>query len=209
MREASDWLDDEDPRRLSRRVERVLTLLRDRSGGACDGCEATLCGHAVLFSLVLGHEDAPRCLSCLAEEAGREPRALRDDLALHLRSRECLVQGWRFANLAEGVPPEGLPRCHWSPDASAVAAPAGSRPAPASTDPAVPEAADTWDAGDIGCGDLVLALRKRVLALEAGDVLHLRATDPGAPEDIPAWCRLTGHRLVAGRHPDYFIERKG
>jgi tRNA 2-thiouridine synthesizing protein A len=65
-----------------------------------------------------------------------------------------------------------------------------------------------WDAGDLGCGDLVLALRGRLQALEPGQVLKLTALDPGARADIPAWCRLTGHTLVGEHHPVYLIRRK-
>lgn len=65
-----------------------------------------------------------------------------------------------------------------------------------------------WDAGDMGCGDLVLELRARVEALVAGRVLRLTARDPGARADIPAWCRMTGHALVSAQHPIYLIRRK-
>lgn len=67
---------------------------------------------------------------------------------------------------------------------------------------------DRWDAGAIGCGELVVALRERMRALAPGRVLHLTATDPGAPEDLPAWCRMTGHVLARAEHPDYWIRRK-
>lgn len=67
---------------------------------------------------------------------------------------------------------------------------------------------DSWDAGDMGCGELIVLLRKRVRALIPGGVLHLTARDPGAVEDIPAWCRLTGHFLRNAEHPFYDIERK-
>jgi tRNA 2-thiouridine synthesizing protein A len=60
----------------------------------------------------------------------------------------------------------------------------------------------------MGCGDLVLELRGRVEALVAGRVLRLTARDPGAPADIPAWCRMTGHALVSAQHPIYLIRRK-
>lgn len=66
----------------------------------------------------------------------------------------------------------------------------------------------TWDAGDLGCGDLLLQLRFRIETLEPGRVLRLVALDPGAPADLPAWCRLTGHALVAAEHPVYFIRRR-
>ena len=65
-----------------------------------------------------------------------------------------------------------------------------------------------WDAGDMGCGDLVLELRARVEVLGPGRVLRLTARDPGAPADIPAWCRMTGHALVSAQHPIYLIRRK-
>ena len=65
-----------------------------------------------------------------------------------------------------------------------------------------------WDAGDMGCGDLVLELRGRVEVLSPGRLLRLTARDPGAPVDIPAWCRMTGHALVSAQHPIYLIRRK-
>ena len=65
-----------------------------------------------------------------------------------------------------------------------------------------------WDAGDLGCGDLVLELRARIEPLASGRVLKLTARDPGAPADIPAWCRMTGHALVSEQHPIYLIRRK-
>ncbi len=29
-----------------------------------------------------------------------------------------------------------------------------------------------------------------------GDILKVACTDPGALNDIPAWCRINGHRVV-------------
>jgi tRNA 2-thiouridine synthesizing protein A len=72
-----------------------------------------------------------------------------------------------------------------------------------------PRTADAqWDAGDLGCGDLVLELRLRMEAMRPGQLLRLTATDPGARADIPAWCRMTGHTLVTEEHPVYQIRRK-
>jgi tRNA 2-thiouridine synthesizing protein A len=65
-----------------------------------------------------------------------------------------------------------------------------------------------WDAGDMGCGDLVLELRLRLQALRPGQLFKLSARDPGAPQDLPAWCRLTGHTLRRAEHPTYWIQRK-
>lgn len=66
--------------------------------------------------------------------------------------------------------------------------------------------ADEWDAGDMGCGEVIILLRSRMRKLEPGDVLKLTTRDLGAPEDLPAWCRLTGRRLVRADHPDYWIQ---
>jgi tRNA 2-thiouridine synthesizing protein A len=67
---------------------------------------------------------------------------------------------------------------------------------------------EEWDAGDLGCGELVLELRTRLDRMRQGDVLRLVARDPGAPADLPAWCRLTGHTLLSADHPLYHVRRK-
>jgi tRNA 2-thiouridine synthesizing protein A len=76
------------------------------------------------------------------------------------------------------------------------------------TDASSPPPSAAWDAGDLGCGELVLELRMRLGAMRPGQVLRLIARDPGAPADLPAWCRMTGHALVSAEHPVYLIRRK-
>jgi tRNA 2-thiouridine synthesizing protein A len=68
---------------------------------------------------------------------------------------------------------------------------------------------EDWDAGDLGCGDLVIRLRFRLKAMQPGQVIRVRATDTGAREDLPAWCRMTGETLLA-HDPEqhlYYIQR--
>lgn len=65
-----------------------------------------------------------------------------------------------------------------------------------------------WNAFETGCGELVLELRFRMLALLPRQRMRLVAHDPGAIEDLPAWCRMTGHKLVYADHPLYLIERR-
>ena len=65
-----------------------------------------------------------------------------------------------------------------------------------------------FDAGDMGCGDLVLQLMVRMKIMAPGQVLRVVALDPGAPADIPAWCRMTGHTLLEQRPPEYFLRRR-
>jgi tRNA 2-thiouridine synthesizing protein A len=67
---------------------------------------------------------------------------------------------------------------------------------------------EEWDAGDMGCGELVMHLRLRLKPMQPGQLFKLIARDPGAREDLPAWCRLTGHRLVYADHPVYVFARR-
>ena len=80
-------------------------------------------------------------------------------------------------------------------------------PGPSADHAGIP-ATEEWDAGDLGCGELVLELRTRLDRMLPGDVLRLVARDPGAPADLPAWCRLTGHTLLSADHPLYHVRRK-
>ena len=75
-------------------------------------------------------------------------------------------------------------------------------------EPDIPAPADEWDAGHMGCGEVIILLRLRMRKLNPGDVLKLTSLDLGAPEDLPAWCRLTGRRLLRAEHPHYWIEAK-
>jgi len=61
---------------------------------------------------------------------------------------------------------------------------------------AIPAHDQEWNAGDLACGELVLELRRRVRAAP-GQVFKIIALDPGAPADLPAWCAMTGHQLIA------------
>lgn len=65
-----------------------------------------------------------------------------------------------------------------------------------------------WDAGTLGCGDLVMALRGKVREVAPGEVLEVVARDAGAAEDVPSWCRLTGNPLLEAAPPVYRIRRK-
>ena len=66
-----------------------------------------------------------------------------------------------------------------------------------------------WDAGQLGCGGLIVGLRRALAPLQAGDLLELLAHDAGASLDVPAWCRVTGHELVQATHPRYIIQKRG
>ena len=64
-----------------------------------------------------------------------------------------------------------------------------------------------FDGGDTGCGELLLDLLLFMKKQPSGAIVQVRALDPGAPLEIPAWCRLTRHALLASEHPIYKIQK--
>ena len=46
------------------------------------------------------------------------------------------------------------------------------------------------------CPMPVVKAAKAIKELQVGQVLKMIATDPGAPPDMAAWCRQTGHAMV-------------
>lgn len=46
------------------------------------------------------------------------------------------------------------------------------------------------------CPMPVIRTQDRVQSLKPGDMLKVICTDPGALHDIPAWCRMNGHRVL-------------
>jgi len=54
----------------------------------------------------------------------------------------------------------------------------------------------TLDARGLLCPLPVIRTQDKIRTLNAGDVLEIVATDPGVLHDIPAWCRVHGHRLL-------------
>jgi tRNA 2-thiouridine synthesizing protein A len=65
-----------------------------------------------------------------------------------------------------------------------------------------------WDAGELGCSRLIFELRNQLEKIPPGETLELVARDDGARSDLPAWCRMTGHELIAQDHPVYVIRRR-
>lgn len=53
------------------------------------------------------------------------------------------------------------------------------------------------DAGDMGCGELLMLLNRTMRSMPKGDMLELLSKDTGSVEDIPAWCQMRGHQLLA------------
>ncbi|MFE7312290.1 sulfurtransferase TusA family protein [Streptomyces sp. NPDC057555] len=54
----------------------------------------------------------------------------------------------------------------------------------------------TVDGTGLLCVTLLLRLRREIADAAPGTVVHLIATDPAAPLDLPAWCHMTGHHYL-------------
>lgn len=52
------------------------------------------------------------------------------------------------------------------------------------------------------CPMPVIKAQNKIAELEPGDVLEVTCTDPGALNDIPAWCRINGHTVIETHERD-------
>lgn len=52
------------------------------------------------------------------------------------------------------------------------------------------------DARRLLCPMPVIRTQDKVKDLKQGDILEVASTDPGAINDIPAWCRINGHEVL-------------
>lgn len=55
------------------------------------------------------------------------------------------------------------------------------------------------DARNLLCPLPVIRVQEKVKTLSSGDVLEVLCTDPGTMNDIPAWCRINGHKVIDTR----------
>ena len=54
----------------------------------------------------------------------------------------------------------------------------------------------TLDARRLLCPMPVIRVQQKFAELAPGDILEVHCTDPGTTSDIPAWCRINGHRVL-------------
>jgi tRNA 2-thiouridine synthesizing protein A len=62
--------------------------------------------------------------------------------------------------------------------------------------------ATTLDVQGLQCPLPVLRANRALRSLVPGEELHVLATDPAAPADFDAFCRTTGHSLIASEETD-------
>lgn len=69
----------------------------------------------------------------------------------------------------------------------------------------------TLDASGLTCPMPLLQAKQALHGLSAGQRLHVIATDPGSARDIPAFCKLAGHPLLASEEGEqcwhFWIEK--
>jgi len=58
------------------------------------------------------------------------------------------------------------------------------------------------DVTNLLCPMPVIRTQEKVTTMTEGEKLEIVCTDPGALHDIPAWCRINGHRLVSTEERD-------
>lgn len=190
----------------------MATLTPETRGSSvytCRQCGGPLCGRQRVIGDILGSPQ--HCLACLSSDLGAPPSQIAQLAGGYLARRECHRRRWRRA------PPcdlDGQAPCCPSRLEASDPPPSWFRPELFQPRPedSLPEPAATVDAEQAGCGDLMVLLMRSIRKIGPGGILELIARDPGAAADVPSWCRLTGHELLAGpagpEHDTYFIRRK-
>jgi TusA-related sulfurtransferase len=67
---------------------------------------------------------------------------------------------------------------------------------------------DEFDGGEETCGRVIVNLYLYTRDQEPGRRLLVISRDPGAPVELPAWCRMTKNELSEMHHPYYLITLK-
>ncbi len=68
------------------------------------------------------------------------------------------------------------------------------------------------DASGLNCPLPILRAKKALNGMDAGQVLHIISTDPGAVKDFEAFAKQTGNELTESREESgkfYFLVKKG
>lgn len=67
---------------------------------------------------------------------------------------------------------------------------------------------DEFDGGDETCGRVIVNLHLYIRDQDPGRKILVISRDPGAPVELPAWCRMTRNQLLEQQHPYYLIVLK-
>ena len=69
-----------------------------------------------------------------------------------------------------------------------------------------------FDGGDLDCGSgLILLIRENMLKTPTEGILEMRSREPTVADDLPPWCRMSGHEYLGKETGDgftrYFVKR--
>lgn len=69
-----------------------------------------------------------------------------------------------------------------------------------------------FDGGDLDCGSgLILLIRENMLKVPASGILEMRSREPTVSDDLPPWCRMSGHeylgKLDGSGYARYFVKK--
>ena len=69
-----------------------------------------------------------------------------------------------------------------------------------------------FDGGDLDCGSgLILLIREQMIKTPMNGVLEMRSREPTVAEDLPPWCRMSGHEYLGKKAAEgctrYFVRR--
>ena len=67
---------------------------------------------------------------------------------------------------------------------------------------------DEFDGGEETCGRVIVNLFLYIRNQPPGVRILVISRDPGAPVELPAWCRMTKNELTEMEHPYYLITLK-
>ncbi len=75
------------------------------------------------------------------------------------------------------------------------------------------KAAKVVDARSMACPGPLLEAKKAIGSVSVGQILEIQSGDKGSREDIPAWCKKTGHEFLGVLERDgydslYVIRKK-
>jgi tRNA 2-thiouridine synthesizing protein A len=66
----------------------------------------------------------------------------------------------------------------------------------------MPDTAHELDARGLNCPLPILRAKKAIKGLQHGQILRVRATDPGAVNDFASFCKQTGNELLSSEQND-------
>jgi hypothetical protein len=93
----------------------ILARVDAAAGGSCPACGAALLGRDVVESIVLGHQDAPSCHSCLAAGHGEDPAAFLIRMREYVDRVPCFRATWLWCGARDdGGAATGPSRSRWS-----------------------------------------------------------------------------------------------